>query len=161
MRNPLTWVAIKLGSASWLHRYAHLIVKTDLLIGRVTRGRMTLLTFVSLPQVYLTVAGRKSGIPRTTPLLCAPTEDGWLVAGSNWGGPKPPAWVGNLAAIEASGKTAKVDWHGKTYAVTPVEQTEASGRDGAWRTLLSVWPNYALYEQRTARQIRVFLLRRV
>ena len=31
-----------------------------------------------MPNLALTVPGRKSGIPRTTPLLCVPHDGGWL-----------------------------------------------------------------------------------
>ena len=31
-------------------------------------------------------------------------------------------------------------------------------RAALWRELLAVWPNFALYEQRTARRIKVFRL---
>jgi len=57
-----------------------------------------LLAFAGLPQVMLTVRGRKSGIPRSTPLLCTPYDGSFLVAGSNWGAPKLPVWVLNLRA---------------------------------------------------------------
>ena len=38
----------------------------------------------------LTVIGRKSGIPRQTPLLCVPYGDDILIAGSNFGSDKQP-----------------------------------------------------------------------
>ena len=101
--NPVRWLAIRIGRQPWLHKYAKVIVGLDVLIQRLTRGRFNLLTLAGLPEVTLTVRGRKSGVPRSTPLLCVPHDGGWLVAGTNWGGPKMPAWVHNLGdADEAS-----------------------------------------------------------
>ncbi len=59
---------------------------------------MTLLRIAGLPNLFLTVPGRKSGVPRTTPLLCVPHEGRILIAGSYFGGPKLPVWVLNLRA---------------------------------------------------------------
>jgi len=82
-----------------------------------------------------------------------PRDGSWLVAGSNWGGPKPPAWVGNLAAADI----AKVGFHGRD---TDVEARLLEGDElaAAWREMLEVWPNYAKYAERTDRRIPVFRL---
>src|SRR5262245_3968382 len=98
--NPLRWTAIKLGAQPWLPRFAKPIVGMDKAVQGLTRGRIDLLTFAGLPEILLQVPGRKTGILRSTPLLCVPHGDGWLVAGSNWGAPEPPAWVGNLLAAD-------------------------------------------------------------
>ena len=58
----------------------------------------SVLDIAGLPNLNLTVKGRKSGIERTTPLLCVPDGDTILIAGSYFGGPKMPLWVGNLRA---------------------------------------------------------------
>lgn len=148
-------VAVWLGGRPWLTRFTPVIVRVDTAIQRATRGRFTLLSLGGIPELFLTVPGRRSGIARTTPLLCAPVEDGWLVAGSNWGGPKAPAWALNL---EAAGE-ATVEFKGRSYAVTARRLT-GDERDRAWQELLAVWPNYATYAARTDREIRVFALTR-
>ena len=86
--NPVRWLAIRIGRQPWLHRYAKQIVGLDVLIQRLTRGRFNLLTMAGLPEVTLTVRGRKSGVERSTPLLCVPHGDGWLVAGHQLGRPE-------------------------------------------------------------------------
>jgi deazaflavin-dependent oxidoreductase (nitroreductase family) len=151
--NPVRWLAIRIGRQPWLHRYAKLIVGTDVLIQRLTRGRFNLLTLAGLPEVTLTVAGRRSGVPRTTPLLCVPHGSGWLVAGTNWGGPTMPAWVHNLAAAD----TASVVFKGRTSTVTP-RRVEGTERAEKWHLMLQTWPNYATYAERTDREIPVFFL---
>ena len=151
--NPFHPLAIWIGGRAWLPRFSPYIVKLDLLLRRLSAGRLSLLWFVGLPQIFLTVAGRKSGLPRTTPLLCAPHEGGWLVAGSNWGQAKPPAWVANLAAAE----TAVVEFGGRETTVVPT-RAEGAERAALWPVLVSVWPNYEKYAERTDREIQVFRL---
>lgn len=153
--HPIRPLAVWIGGRPWLPRHAAWIPKLDLLVRRLTLGRLGLLAFAGLPQLFLTVAGRKSGTLRTTPLLCAPVDGGWLVAGSNWGQPKPPAWVGNLLAAD----TAQVSYGGRRAVVVPT-LLEGPDRDTAWARLLEVWPNYTTYERRTDRKIKVFLLTR-
>jgi len=151
--NPVRWLAIRIGRQPWLHRYATVIVGTDVLIQRLSRGRFNLLTLAGLPEVTLTVRGRKSGEPRTTPLLCVPHGGGWLVAGTNWGGPTMPAWVHNLADAD----TASVVFRGRTSTVTP-RRVEGVERAEKWQLMLQTWPNYAEYAERTDREIPVFFL---
>ena len=83
-----------------------------------------------------------------------PDGDTILIAGSYFGGPKTPLWVGNL---RAAGGAAKVEFDKQKFAVTA---TELSGPDRAvaWQTMLETWPNYAKYEERTDRVIPVFRL---
>ena len=151
--HPTRWLAIRIGGLSWLPRFGPRIVAVDKLLRRLTRGRVTLLTFAGLPELFLTVPGRKSGVPRTTPLLCVPDRGTWLVAGSNWGGPSMPQWVGNLRAAE----TAVVELKGRSTTVTAAE-LDGEERDEAWSAMLAAWPNYAKYEARTDRLIPVFRL---
>lgn len=151
--NPLRPVAIWIGGRPWLPRHAVWIPKVDLLVRRLTFGRLGLLAFAGLPQLFLTVAGRKSGALRTTPLLCAPDGDGWLVIGSNWGQEKPPAWVGNLLAAS----TAEVEFRGRRTTVVPT-RLEGDERAAAWARALEVWPNYTKYQQRVERELLVFRL---
>src|SRR6478609_9706985 len=96
--NPMRRMAIRLGAQPWLPRYARLIVGTDKLLQRLSRGRVTIMTATGLHELVLQVPGRTSGILRSTPLLTVPHGDGWLVVGSNWGAPHPPAWAANLRA---------------------------------------------------------------
>jgi deazaflavin-dependent oxidoreductase (nitroreductase family) len=151
--NFLTPVAIRLGRQTWLPRFLPQIVWLDRLIHRVFRGRVTLLTLAGLPELYLTVPGRKSGIPRTTPLLYVPHDGRYLIAGSNWGAPKLPVWVLNL---RAAGQ-AEVEVKGRRRRVS-VRQVEGAERDQLWRVMVSTWPNYDHYAARTDRVIPVFEL---
>jgi deazaflavin-dependent oxidoreductase (nitroreductase family) len=86
-------------------------------------------------------------------LLCVPDGDRILIAGSYFGGPTEPVWVKNLEANPA----VKVRYRGRELALTG-RRLVAAERASAWEAMLRVWPNFALYEQRTSRQIKVFEL---
>ena len=151
--NPMRRLAVKVGGLKWLPRFLPVIVRLDMFLRWVSRGHVTLLTFATLPELFLTVPGRKSGVERTTPLLCVPHGDGWLIAGSNWGGEKAPVWVLNVEAAE----TVKVEYRRRTTVCRP-RRLEGDEREAAWAVMVDTWPNYNLYAQRTERQIKVFYL---
>ena len=148
-------LAILIGGQSWLPRINKQLVAVDKFIQRITKGRVGLVMIAGLPGLMLTVKGAKSGIPRKTPLLCVPHDNGWLVAGSNWGHPKPPAWVGNLAAASE----ASVNFQAVEHRVVPHE-AHGEERERLWAVMNQTWPNYAKYARRTDRTIRVFVLER-
>ena len=152
----LTPLAIRIGAIGWMPRLLPQVVWLDKNLHKVSGGRVTLLDIAGLPNLNLTVAGRKSGIERTTPLLCVPDCDTILIAGSYFGGPKMPLWVGNL---RAAGGRAKVSYAKERFAVTATELADPE-RAEAWKVMLRTWPNYAKYEERTDRVIPVFRLRR-
>lgn len=51
-----------------------------------------------LPSLLLHTTGRRSGQTRTVTLVYAESDGGYVVAGTNFGGPRPPAWLENLRA---------------------------------------------------------------
>lgn len=151
----LTPIAVRVGALSWMPKVLPQVVATDKALQKVSRGRVSILDVAGLPNLMLTVPGRKSGIPRTTPLLTVPHAGGWLIAGSYFGGPKMPIWVHNLratdrAAVVIKGKSLPVTWR----------EVEGQERAAMWQVMLATWPNYAKYEERTDRTIPVFYLER-
>lgn len=151
--NFLTPVAIFLGGISWLPKFLKQITAMDRLLSRLTRGRWTFVRIAGLTSLMLTVTGRKSGTPRTTPVLCVPYQGGYLIAGSNFGGPTEPIWVLNVRAATTVG----VGIDGTHLTCLPRE-LDGPERDAAWSHMLTAWPNYAKYAERTGRTIPVFLL---
>ncbi len=149
----LTPVAIRLGALEWLPRFLPQITRADRTLSRMSGGRVTLVRLAGLPSLELTVAGRKSGVPRTTPVLCVPYGEGFLVAGSNFGGPTVPVWVFNVRAAD----TVQISVGGKDMTAVPRELA-GKERDTAWSHMLKTWPNYAKYAERTDRAIPVFLM---
>ena len=149
----MTPLAVRIGRIGWMPKLLPQIVTVDKALQRASRGRVTVLDLAGLPNLALTVPGRKSGIPRTTPLLCVPDGGTWLIAGSYFGGPQMPLWVANLRAAE----TAEISVDGRRATVTREELTGAARAD-AWQVMLRTWPNFAVYEERTDRTIPVFRL---
>ena len=101
----------------------------------------------------LTVRGRKSGTPRSMPLLCVPYGEDILIAGSNFGGADEPVWVKNVEAASEVEVT-----YGRRDLTMSVRRLEGDERREAWSQMVKTWPNFARYEQRTDRLIKVFLL---
>lgn len=149
--NLLRPVAIWMGSLSWLPRFLPQITAMDKFLQRITRGQWSFLRLAGMPSMLLTVLGRKSGVARSTPMLCVPYKGGHLVAGSNFGGPTEPIWVLNVRAADR----VTVTVNGKTHDAVPRELT-GEERAEAWEHMLKTWPNYAKYEERTHRTIPVF-----
>jgi len=149
----LTPLAIRVGSIPWLPRFLAQIMWFDKLLQRVTGGRLTLLDVAGLPNLMLTAIGRKSGVPRDTPLLCAPYGQDILVAGSNFGSDKEPMWVKNVEA----NPNVTVRFRRRSSAMV-ARRLEGDEREAAWARMLATWPNFAKYEQRTDRRIKLFLL---
>jgi len=136
----LTPVAVRIGSLSWMPKLLPQIVFVDKLIQGSTRGRVTILDV--------------AGLPRSNPLLCVPYADrSILVAGSYFGGPKEPLWVKNVEA----NPDVTVRFKGISSSMR-ARALEGDERAAAWQAMLQVWPNFAAYEQRTDRRIKVFRL---
>jgi deazaflavin-dependent oxidoreductase (nitroreductase family) len=145
-----------LGHQRWFAATARTMMPVDRWIQRVSKGRWTAIGRHGMPALMLTTTGRRSGAPRTQPLLYAPDGDGYVVMGSNWGQPNHPAWSGNLIADPDA--TVVVDG-----ATVPVRAELATGaeRDRLRRLLIDVWPAYVTYERRAAgRELRIFRLTR-
>lgn len=149
----LTPLAVRIGALSFMPKLLPQITATDKALQKITKGRVTVLRVAGLPNLTLTVRGRKSGVPRSTPLLAVPRGGSWLVAGSNFGGPKQPVWVVNLEA----NPDAKITVKGRTSEVQ-ARRLEGDERARAWADMVNVWPNYDKYAERTDRQIKVFEL---
>jgi deazaflavin-dependent oxidoreductase (nitroreductase family) len=146
----------RLGGRRWFAAVGRAIVPVDRFLGRVSRGRFVAFGLKDLPSLLITTTGRRSGEPRSNPLLYAPDGDGFVVIGSNWGQAHHPAWSANLLA----NPDATVTLGGQTLAVR-ARCAEGAERDRLRALLLRVWPAYTAYEQRAAgRELRIFRLER-
>lgn len=118
-----------------------------------TRGRRTILGPVGAPTLVLESTGRKSGLPRLSPLLYTRDGDSVIVVGSNFGQEHHPAWTGNLIAQPA----ARVISGG---VEVPVVAELLTGEEAAagWQKMVDNIAVYAAYKTRTDRDIRVFRL---
>ncbi|WP_406067229.1 nitroreductase family deazaflavin-dependent oxidoreductase [Micromonospora sp. NBC_01638] len=142
----------RVGHHRWFGAAARLLVPADRVVGRLTRGRVVALGLI--PSLVITTTGRRSGKPRSNPLLYVPDGDAYVVIGSNWGQTQHPGWALNLLADPGA------EVYVKGLRV-PVHADPATGaeRDRLWQLLVAEWPAYRTYVQRAGgREIRIFRL---
>lgn len=106
------------------------------------------------PLCYLTVRGRKSGAPRTVPLLHVRDGERIVVIASNWGRRDHPAWALNL---DAAGE-ASVSLPGDEPRALGSRRATDEERERYWREALRIWPGYEGYRRRVRREVRMFVL---
>lgn len=111
--------------------------------------------FEGAPMVLLTTTGRRSGQPRTMPLVPLEADDGRLfVFASAAGAHRHPAWYDNLVADPA----VTVERGTDRYAATAVVITGPE-RDAIYARQAELRPQFADYQAGTSRQIPVVELR--
>jgi deazaflavin-dependent oxidoreductase (nitroreductase family) len=133
----------------WMLR---LLGKWNVPIYRATRGR--LLGHVGKsPVLLLTTTGRKSGQPRTAPVLYMADGDRLVVIGSNAGNVKPPAWALNLVA-----KPDALVEVGADRRRVRARVAEGDEREDLWRRANEQYEGFDDYKQRTERDVRLFVL---
>ena len=103
--------------------------------------------------LLITTTGRRTGRPRTQPLLYVRDGGRFVVVGSNAGDDRPPAWWLNLQARPDA--EVQVD-----RARHRVRAREARGDERAklWEILERSYRYYADYRRRTPREIPVVIL---
>lgn len=125
-----------------LHRFVYRVT------GGAIGGRMG-----RAPVLLLTTMGRKTGKPRTTPLLYLEDEGPLVVVASNGGADRHPAWYLNLqnnpvATVQIRRETKTV----RARRASPEEKARL------WSRLTSMYDGYEGYQRRTHRQIPLVIL---
>ena len=126
---------------------------THAAIYRASGGKVAGRMFNS-PVLLLITTGRKTGKERTSPLLYLEDGENLVVVGSVGGAPKHPAWYWNLKA----NPEARVQIKDRTLRVSAEEAKDEEKRR-LWRLVVEMYPPYEDYQQRTQREIPVFVLR--
>ena len=126
--------------------------KLNVPVYRLTRGRVGGKVGKG-PVLLLTTTGRKSGEPRTAPVLYLADGDNFVVINTNAGNAKVPAWSLNLranpeAAVEVKGKRTKVR----------SRLAEGEERADLWRRHCEQYSGWDYYESKLDREIGVFVL---
>jgi F420H(2)-dependent quinone reductase len=121
-------------------------------IYRATRGRV-LGKVGRAPVLLLTTTGRRSGQPRTAPVVYLRDRARFVVIGSNAGNANPPAWALNLRAHP----DAEVEAYGERVAVR-ARVAEGEERAELWRRMTEQYAGFDAYRVRTTREIAVFVL---
>lgn len=106
------------------------------------------------PVMLLTTRGRKSGAPRTAPLLYLRDGDKVITVASKGGYPTHPAWYLNLQA------NPQVEVQiGNERRTMRAETASAEHKATYWQRLIALYPGYQAYQDRTTREIPVVILR--
>lgn len=106
-----------------------------------------------VPIIVLTSVGARSGKLRKTPLMRIEHEGKYAIVASMGGAPNNPIWYHNLKAnphVELQDGPEKRDYLARE--VTGDEKTVW------WERAVAVWPDYQEYQERTDREIPVFVL---
>ncbi|MEU1161900.1 nitroreductase family deazaflavin-dependent oxidoreductase [Streptomyces sp. NPDC090075] len=116
-----------------------------------TKG--TTLMDTGMPVILLTTLGVKSGKIRKTPLMRVEHDGAYAVVASQGGAPKHPVWYFNVKSqplVELQDGPVKQDMTARE--VTGAEKAEW------WERAVAAYPPYAEYQEKTSREIPVFVL---
>lgn len=109
----------------------------------------------SYPCLLLTTTGRKSRMPRTTPLIYGRDGENYTVIASQGGRPAHPAWYLNLVA------NPKVEVQVGADIFSAVARSAVDDeRQRLWRVMTDVYPLYDDYQAKvsTVREIPLVIL---
>ena len=129
-----------------------MVGKLNAPVYRLTRGRVGG-KLGKAPILLLTTTGRKSGEPRTAPVLYLADGDRFVVINTNAGNAKTPAWSLNLRA----NPEAEVEVGRRRVAVR-ARLAEGEERADLWRRHMEQYSGWEFYESKLERGIGVFVL---
>ncbi len=105
------------------------------------------------PIVVITSVGAKSGKLRKNPVMRVEKDGVYAAVASKGGAPDNPSWYANFVAHPV------VDLQDgpepRSYQARIAEDEE---RQRWWEHAVATWPTYASYQEKTDREIPVFLL---
>ena len=108
------------------------------------------------PIVVITSVGRKSGALRKNPLMRVERDGKYLAVASIGGAPRNPEWYHNFLAnpvVELQ--------DGPEPRLYRARLLEGAERVDWWAYAVQTWPTYGRYQERTRRQIPIFLLEEI
>ena len=131
-------------SAEWVRNQVEAYERSGGSEGTTLRG---------MPVVVVTSRGARSGKVRKTPLMRVEHDGRYALVASQGGAPTHPRWYFNLVAdphVELQDGSTKSEMVAR----------EVTGDEKAvwWKRAVDAYPDYADYQQRTERQIPVFVL---
>jgi proline iminopeptidase len=105
--------------------------------------------------LLLTTKGRKSGEPRTIPLIYEGDGDRYVIVASKGGAPEHPGWYRNLQ------KDPNVELQVRDESVSRAcAYRGGRGARALWQLVNEQWPDFDRYQTRTDREIPVVVLER-
>jgi len=109
--------------------------------------------FAGLPMLLLTTTGAKSGVERTTPLVCRPEGGTLVIIASKAGAPEHPAWYHNIVA----NPEVTVEYGTETFRAR-ARIAKGDERERLYAAQAALLPAFDEYRQRTTREIPVVVL---
>jgi F420H(2)-dependent quinone reductase len=109
-----------------------------------------------LPVVIVTMRGNKSGKVRKVALMRVEHDGQYALVASKGGAPTHPVWYHNLAS---NPDEVTIQDGPEPFAVR-VRQASGEERDAWWTRAVAAYPPYAEYQERTDREIPVFVATR-
>jgi deazaflavin-dependent oxidoreductase (nitroreductase family) len=113
----------------------------------------TTLRDTGLPVIIVTHIGNKTGAIRKTPLMRVKDSDAYVLIGSQGGAPTNPVWVYNLRV----NPNVEIRDLAEVQKMRVREVEDAAERARLWDLSVAAYPPYAEYQERTTRQIPVFV----
>ncbi len=136
--------SVELSPVDWVQGQTRKILETG-----TTEG----IEILGSPIVLLKLRGAKTGKLRYTPVMRVEHNGSYVVVASKGGAPEHPAWYYNIKAHpELALQDGTVT---KDYVAREVEGPE---RAEWWERAVAAYPSYAEYQEKTDRQIPVFVL---
>ena len=130
--------------SQWARDQAELYERSGGTEGTTLKGR---------PVIVLTSKGARTGKIRKTPLMRVEHDGEYALVASQGGLPKHPVWYYNLKADPE----AVTIQDGATPFDARVRELTGEERVAWWERAVAAYPPYAEYQQRTERQIPVFV----
>ena len=144
--NPSTVKIIKWMSSvnTWIYRRSRGRIGTTWRVGSALRH--------GVPICLLTTTGRKTGQPRTVPLLHLADGDNVVVVASQGGLPDDPQWYRNLVANpEVSVQFGRTTRRMRARTAAPAERAQL------WPKLTTLYADFDNYQSWTEREIPVVI----
>ncbi|WP_322920783.1 nitroreductase family deazaflavin-dependent oxidoreductase [Nocardioides renjunii] len=107
------------------------------------------------PIVVITSVGSSSGNLRKNPVMRVERDGAYLAVASKGGAPEDPAWADNFRKHPEVELQDKAEKH-----VYRVRELSGDERAEWWKLAVETWSTYASYQEKTDRQIPLFLLER-
>ena len=103
--------------------------------------------------VLFTTTGAQSGKKRFVPLMRVEEDGKYAMVASKGGDPKHPSWYFN---VKAHPEVTVQD--GDKVSTGTAREIEGAEREHWWKLAVEAYPPYAEYQEKTARQIPVFIV---
>jgi F420H(2)-dependent quinone reductase len=110
----------------------------------------------AMPVVIFTTRGRHSGKVRKTPVMRVEHDGEYALVASKGGAPENPEWYYNLAGHP---EEVMLQDGPEPFDVV-VREVRGEERQAWWERAVAAYPPYAEYQEKTTRQIPVFVARR-